>query len=65
MTIKEVTDRVQKICNETCNVQQHIDEDRLYLDVLQSIASGTCENPVECARLAITISRLDFARWVE
>jgi hypothetical protein len=30
---------------------------------LQAIAHGTCEDPQECARLALTTTEIEFARW--
>ena len=41
----------------------HVDEDMLFTDVLEAIAAGTCEDPTECARLALTTSEIDFPRW--
>ena len=41
----------------------HARENDLYEAVLQAIAAGTCENPTECARLALTSKALDFCRY--
>jgi hypothetical protein len=38
-------------------------EDKLRQDVLLAIARGECTGPAECARLALTTSEIDFARW--
>lgn len=38
-------------------------EDCLYFGVLKAIADSECEDPVECARLAIKSKDIDFERW--
>lgn len=41
----------------------HCTEDDMHFALLQAIADGTCENPQECARLALTSTDIDFPRW--
>ena len=41
----------------------HIEEDDLHKAVLQSISDKTCSDPVECARIALTTSEIEFGRW--
>jgi hypothetical protein len=41
----------------------HAIEDELHQIVLRAIADGSCENPAECARLALTTLEVDTARW--
>ncbi len=38
-------------------------EDDLYLDLLKSIAGGSCDDPSGCAALAIQSKDIDFCRW--
>jgi hypothetical protein len=42
---------------------QHNREDALYHAFVRSIAEGTCENPVECAKLILSTEEMRFARW--
>lgn len=41
----------------------HSEEDSLRNDLLQGIADGSCEDPQECARLALETNEIPFARW--
>ena len=41
----------------------HSLEDMLYEDVLKAIAAGECEDPQECAKIALMTAEIDFARW--
>jgi hypothetical protein len=41
----------------------HSAEDRLWSDVLESIAHGDCDDPQACAELALKTKALDFQRW--
>jgi hypothetical protein len=64
MNPDKVKDRIEEIKGMMGdNESAHIHEDLLWRDVLSAIADGTCENPQECARLAITTDELDFERW--
>jgi hypothetical protein len=38
-------------------------EDQLYLDVLATIASGSCPDPQQLARAALEASEVKFNRW--
>ena len=63
MTVEDVKKRVEKIWNEFDDDEAaHIDEDKLYTDVLIEIANG---NPYakELAREAIKVVDMDFCRW--
>lgn len=42
---------------------QHSREDELYIKVLESIASGECEDPAECAKAALFTQQMKFNRW--
>lgn len=66
MTPHEVATRVAEIKQFLYNdAAPHILEDKLYRDLLQSIADGTCTDPAPCAQLALTTQQLDFPRWYE
>lgn len=41
----------------------HAKEDELLRDVLAAIALGMCDDPAECARLALKSREIKFARW--
>lgn len=62
MTEAEVRRRVDEI-DEIADLQEraHIDEDRLYVDVLEAIAGGA-EDPAAMARAALATRQLDFDR---
>lgn len=38
-------------------------EDELYEKVLSAIAADECDDPRECARLALTSRLIEFTRW--
>lgn len=38
-------------------------EDRLWSDVLEAIANGTCDDPKACAAEALKTIDIHFARW--
>ena len=64
MTLKEVTDRVAAIYRMRGDDEAaHGAEDKLYADVLRSIADGTAKDPAALAVVALTTSEFDFARW--
>lgn len=62
MTPEEVRRRVDEI-DEIADLQErpHVEEDRLYLDVLGAIAAGA-ENPAALARAALTTRHLGIER---
>jgi hypothetical protein len=41
----------------------HAEEDDLWRDVLESIASGKCDNPVGYAKEVLKTKKIQFARW--
>lgn len=63
VSIKDVVDRLAEIREAAVNDEAHQLEDKLFSDVLQSIADGTAEDPREMARLAISSLEIDFHRW--
>jgi hypothetical protein len=63
MTEEEVRRRVDEI-DEIADLPElsHVEEDRLYCDVLEAIASGAT-NPAALARAALRTRHLDFDRF--
>jgi hypothetical protein len=41
----------------------HVQEDTLRERVLKAIAEGDCDQPQECARIALTTSEIGDTRW--
>lgn len=65
MTVGEVKSRYDDIVHvaETGDGETaHLMEDELHLDVLKAIAEGRCEEPRECARIAVATEDLDIER---
>lgn len=64
MTTVDVRKAVRDITKYRHDAESaHSREDTLYEALLRSIADGTCENPKECARLALVSKTLEFPRW--
>ena len=66
MTPADVERRVQKITKTAeggDDESAHCDEDALHMAVLKAIAKGKATDPVECARIALTTTTIQFARW--
>jgi len=64
MTVKDIREQIELIRGSMNDPEvAHSTEDGLYRQVLQSIADGTCENPVECAKEALKTMALNFCRW--
>jgi hypothetical protein len=64
MTPQYVQDRVEQIKSVAGDDEvAHGKEDALHQEVLRAIAEGVAENPAECARIALTTSDINFARW--
>ena len=64
MTISEVEDRLALLRQIAGDPEAaHGEEDSLYGDVLNAIATGEAEDAVEMARLVLTSEDIDFARW--
>jgi len=63
MTAEEVRRRVDEI-DEIADLQEraHMEEDRLYCDVLQAIAAGA-EHPADLARAALASRQLTLDRY--
>lgn len=59
--VREQVEAIRRIAGD--NEAAHAEEDDLHREVLSAIAHGTCESPVECARLALTTCEIDFERW--
>lgn len=63
MTPEAVEKRVGEIAELLGDPEgAHTEEDRLHQAVLLMIASGACDDPVECARAAVKTLELDFPR---
>ena len=63
MTEDEVRQRVAAIDDIADSAEKaHIEEDRLYCDVLEAIAAGAV-NPVGLARAALAARNLDMDRY--
>jgi hypothetical protein len=63
MTEEEVRQRVARIDEIADSVEKgHIEEDRLYRDVLEAIAAGA-SNPVGLAHAALSAQHLDIDRY--
>jgi hypothetical protein len=60
-TVKARLADIEKVKDD--DEMAHSSEDSLHEEVLSAIANGTCENPAECARLALTSSLIEFSRW--
>lgn len=64
MTPENIEKRVAEIAELIGDPERaHTEEDSLHQAVLLVIASGTCDDPVECARAAVKTLDLDFPRW--
>lgn len=63
MTPNDIKQRVNtiKAIELDCEAA-HTHEDRLYLELLQAIANGTCDDPRACAAEAIKSQDVDFIR---
>lgn len=63
MTPKEVQLRVERVAAFAENDEAaHVEEDSLFIDVLEAIALGRCEQPVACAREALRTREIGFVR---
>lgn len=66
MNLKDVRARVEEIRAEAADDESaHSDEDNLYIDVLEAIASTSDEHdpPHVLARAALETRGIEFARW--
>jgi hypothetical protein len=64
MNLEEIRKRIDDIKAMAADDQlAHEAEDGLWRDVLQTIADGACDDPTAAARLVLTTSEIDFARW--
>lgn len=64
MDIEQVKMRLRSIEALKFNDEDaHIEEDRLYLDLLTSIANGKCDDPRNCAAEAIKSKDISFTRY--
>ena len=64
MTREDIIKRIEHIEDIAGDDEMaHSEEDRLYQDVLESIAKGTCYNPQDAALLALSTEAIGFARW--
>ncbi len=51
------------VSHEGDDETQHGLEDSMYRLVLEAIATDKCDDPAGCAKVALTSSDFDFARW--
>lgn len=69
MNIRDVTERLERIRKtadkRAGDAEAHGQEDQLYLELLQSIAEGTCDDPSKCAKVALETQEIAFSRWYE
>lgn len=67
MTTEEAKKRLEEIRvlaeGEVDYESAHKKEDRLHRDVLTAIAEGRCDNPAECAAIAMQSWQIEFSRW--
>lgn len=63
MKVETVTARLKEIQEvaDDCEVA-HMEQDKLYLDVLRAIANGA-ENAAELAAEAVKVDDMHFSRW--
>lgn len=54
-------DKIKRAVHATNFETAHALEDRMFFAVLRAIATGTCKDPKECAKIAIQV--LDYPRW--
>lgn len=66
MTLRQVRLRVEDIERKarTDPEAAHVEEDRLYTDLLLWIARGKCEAPATYAREALKAGAIEFPRWL-
>lgn len=64
LTVDDLRAAIAQI-EATCNDDEHahILEDGLHQAVLEAIALGTCDDPAECAALALQTRDISFYRW--
>ena len=64
MSIAQVKRHIAKIKELAGDDESaHCEEDKPHCAVLQSIASGTAEDPKLMAALALTTKEIEFSRW--
>ncbi len=64
LTLDEIKYEVDVIRQASADYESaHGFEDALHQRVLQSIASGKCDNPVTFARAALKTKKIDFPRF--
>lgn len=65
INVDEIRKRVAEIAKigERDDESAHVEEARLYEDVLDAIANGACDDPAACSAEALKTRDLDFSRW--
>jgi hypothetical protein len=64
MTIDKVQKALAEIKKTKGDAEKAHDlEDRLYKDVLRSIADGNCDDPIAVSHEALKASKIPFPRW--
>lgn len=59
--VKDYVDFIDRI--KLDDERAHVEEDNLYLWVLDRIALGYCTDPAKCAEAALQTQQIEFARW--
>lgn len=63
MTIDKVQKALAEIKDITSDAEKaHSREDRLFVDVLRSIADGNCDDPIAVSHEALKALKIDFPR---
>ncbi len=64
MNIKEIRAKLNEIAVDSDDSHQaHYLQDLLYVDVIRSIADGSCDNPAACAVEVLKVQEIEFPRW--
>lgn len=64
MNVHDVDRAIKEILRTAADDEMaHTLEDELYEKLLGAIAKGECDDPRECARVALTSKSVNFGRW--
>ena len=61
--VADRVDRVAYFASRGDDEQAHVEEDRLWKDVLEAIANDTADYPSMCAAIAVGTLDISFSRW--
>jgi hypothetical protein len=59
--VQAAVERIRSLAHD--DESAHVEEDNLYVSVLQAIADGTAEDPAGMAALALEATDIKFSRW--